>query len=97
MEPVYQAIYADKVDFNEVLISPTMVNDHMPDKVMEALEKVRFSPRPNATTAPLSGVLLRPGVTSQCKTGMSENQATQQGRCCVPLWFLAPKISVLSN
>ena len=40
MEPVYQAIYADNMDFNEVLISPTMVNDHMPDKVMEALEKV---------------------------------------------------------
>ena len=40
VEPVYQAIYADKMDFNEVLISPTMVNDHMPDKVMEALEKV---------------------------------------------------------
>ena len=40
VEPVYQAIYADNMDFNEVLISPTMVNDHMPDKVMEALEKV---------------------------------------------------------
>ena len=39
-EPVYQAIWADNSDFQEVLVSPTMVNDHMPDNVMEALEKV---------------------------------------------------------
>ncbi len=37
---MYQAIWADNIDFAEVLISPTMVQDHMPDKVMEALEKV---------------------------------------------------------
>ena len=41
MEPVYQAIYADNMaTVNPVLMSPTMVNDHMPDTVMEALEKV---------------------------------------------------------
>jgi len=40
-EPVYTALKADKENFNQVLISPTMVNDHMPDKVLEALEKVR--------------------------------------------------------
>ncbi|KAL3881440.1 hypothetical protein ACJMK2_027882, partial [Sinanodonta woodiana] len=38
-EPVYQAVWADNSDFQEVLISPTMVNDHMPDNVMEGLEK----------------------------------------------------------
>ena len=37
---MYQAIWADNIDFDEVLISPTMVQDHMPDKVLEALEKV---------------------------------------------------------
>ena len=41
-EPVYQAIWADNSDFQEVLVSPTMVNDHMPDNVMEALQKVGF-------------------------------------------------------
>jgi len=37
---VYQAIWADNSDFQEVLVSPTMVEDHMPDNVLEALEKV---------------------------------------------------------
>ena len=39
-EPVYQAIWAENTDFDEVLISPTMINDHMPDNVMDALLKV---------------------------------------------------------
>ncbi|XP_074647959.1 diacylglycerol lipase-alpha-like [Tubulanus polymorphus] len=39
-EPVYQAIWADNTDFDEVLISPTMINDHMPDNVLDALQKV---------------------------------------------------------
>jgi len=39
-EPTYEALWADKSDFNEVLISPTMINDHMPDNVLDALEKV---------------------------------------------------------
>lgn len=40
-EPVYQALWAENTDFDEVLISPVMVQDHMPDKVLEALNKVR--------------------------------------------------------
>ena len=39
-EPTYEAVWADKHDFNEVLISPTMINDHWPDNVLDALEKV---------------------------------------------------------
>ncbi|XP_036318147.1 uncharacterized protein LOC118733064 isoform X2 [Rhagoletis pomonella] len=39
-EPVYQAIWADTCDFDEVLISPVMLQDHMPDKVLAALKKV---------------------------------------------------------
>ncbi|GFN93684.1 Sn1-specific diacylglycerol lipase alpha [Plakobranchus ocellatus] len=39
-EPIYQAIWANNGDFDEVLVSPTMVNDHMPDNVLDALEKV---------------------------------------------------------
>jgi len=42
-EPTYEAIWADMKDFDEVLISPTMVQDHWPDKVLEALEKVAVS------------------------------------------------------
>ena len=40
VQPVYQAIWASNTDFDEVLISPTMVQDHMPDKVFAALQKV---------------------------------------------------------
>ncbi|KAF7279477.1 hypothetical protein GWI33_007192 [Rhynchophorus ferrugineus] len=39
-EPVYQALWASNTDFDEVLISPVMIQDHMPDKVLEALNKV---------------------------------------------------------
>lgn len=39
-EPVYQAIWAENTDFDEVLISPRMFKDHMPDKVLTALNKV---------------------------------------------------------
>ncbi|CAD7091657.1 unnamed protein product [Hermetia illucens] len=39
-EPVYQAIWAENTDFDEVLISPVMLQDHMPDKVLAALNKV---------------------------------------------------------
>uniref|UniRef100_A0A8W7Q165 sn-1-specific diacylglycerol lipase n=1 Tax=Anopheles coluzzii TaxID=1518534 RepID=A0A8W7Q165_ANOCL len=38
-DPVYQAIWADNKDFDEVLISPVMIQDHMPDTVLAALEK----------------------------------------------------------
>lgn len=39
-EPVYQAIWAENTDFDEVLISPVMFQDHMPDKVLSCLNKV---------------------------------------------------------
>ncbi|GAB6029644.1 hypothetical protein CHUAL_005379 [Chamberlinius hualienensis] len=38
--PVYQALWAENTDFDKVLISPVMVQDHMPDKVLKALQKV---------------------------------------------------------
>lgn len=40
-DPVYQALWAQNTDFDEVLISPVMIQDHMPDKVLDALNKVR--------------------------------------------------------
>lgn len=42
-EPVYQAIWAKTTDFDEVLISPVMLQDHMPETVLSALEKVSLS------------------------------------------------------
>ncbi|CAG9829666.1 unnamed protein product [Diabrotica balteata] len=45
-DPVYQALWARNTDFDEVLISPVMIQDHMPDKVLEALNKVVTSKGP---------------------------------------------------
>lgn len=39
-EPVYQALWVDNADFDEVIISPAMIQDHMPDTVLAALNKV---------------------------------------------------------
>lgn len=39
-EPVYQALWAGPCDFDEVLISPVMIQDHMPDHMLRALNKV---------------------------------------------------------
>ncbi|XP_015123035.1 sn1-specific diacylglycerol lipase alpha isoform X2 [Diachasma alloeum] len=39
-EPVYQALWAGPGDFDEVLISPVMIQDHMPDTMLKALNKV---------------------------------------------------------
>jgi hypothetical protein len=39
---IYKAIWADNKSFDEVLISKRMVQDHMPDNVLDALEQVRF-------------------------------------------------------
>ncbi|XP_022649530.1 sn1-specific diacylglycerol lipase alpha-like isoform X3 [Varroa destructor] len=39
-EPVYQALWSDPRDFDKVLVSPSMIQDHMPDKVLEALRKL---------------------------------------------------------
>ncbi|XP_063850553.1 diacylglycerol lipase-alpha-like isoform X2 [Scylla paramamosain] len=44
--PVYQAVWRDNEEFDEVLVSPCMIQDHMPDKVLKALEKVLESPGP---------------------------------------------------
>ena len=39
-EPVFQAIWAENFDFDEILVSPTMLSDHSPFVVFDALQKV---------------------------------------------------------
>jgi hypothetical protein len=41
VEPTFRAIWSDNKGFDEVLISKRMVQDHMPDNVLDALDKVR--------------------------------------------------------
>ncbi|XP_058485222.1 diacylglycerol lipase-alpha isoform X1 [Solea solea] len=39
-DPTYSALWGDNKAFNEVIISPAMLNEHMPHMVMEGLNKV---------------------------------------------------------
>ncbi|XP_077570152.1 diacylglycerol lipase-alpha isoform X2 [Stigmatopora nigra] len=39
-EPTYSALWGDNKAFNEVIISPAMLNEHMPHMVIEGLNKV---------------------------------------------------------
>lgn len=41
-EPTYSALWGDNKAFNEVIISPAMLNEHMPHMVMEGLHKVCY-------------------------------------------------------
>ncbi|XP_076278821.1 inactivation no afterpotential E isoform X4 [Lasioglossum baleicum] len=50
-EPVYQALWAGPCDFDEVLISPVMIQDHMPDNMLKALNKVSACRDRGATEA----------------------------------------------
>ncbi|RWS12438.1 sn1-specific diacylglycerol lipase alpha-like isoform X5 [Dinothrombium tinctorium] len=45
-EPVYQALWANNTDFDQILISPVMIQDHMPDKLLNALEKLLVNTGP---------------------------------------------------
>ncbi|CAL4059419.1 unnamed protein product, partial [Meganyctiphanes norvegica] len=73
-KPVYQGVWVDNRDFGEVLISPCMVQDHMPDTVLKALEKViihskdlplqtRAPPTNTESSSRLQSISHEPGVT----------------------------------
>lgn len=59
-EPTYFAIWGDNKAFNEVIISPAMLHEHLPYVVMEGLNKVSTGaaqalgprPSPGAGTTP---------------------------------------------
>lgn len=57
-EPTYFAIWGDNKAFNEVIISPAMLHEHLPYVVMEGLNKVSVA-RPLGRWAPRVGVALR--------------------------------------
>jgi len=39
-DTVYQAVLTDNNHFNDLLVSPTMLSDHSPSALLEALKKV---------------------------------------------------------
>lgn len=36
----YDIMWADKENYAKIIIHPSMISDHMPDRVMRALERV---------------------------------------------------------
>ncbi|XP_021926065.1 sn1-specific diacylglycerol lipase alpha isoform X2 [Zootermopsis nevadensis] len=63
-EPVYQAVWANNTDFDEVLISPVMIQDHMPDNVLNALNKVITTIGPAKPQRAVSSFNINSAVTS---------------------------------
>ncbi|XP_015785894.1 sn1-specific diacylglycerol lipase alpha isoform X2 [Tetranychus urticae] len=45
-EAVYQALWVDNTEYDQIIISPVMIQDHMPDKVLEALERLLINTGP---------------------------------------------------
>lgn len=57
-EPTYSALWGDNKAFDQVIISPAMLNEHLPHMVMEGLNKVRvFSIRLRAMGLPAVSAL----------------------------------------
>lgn len=50
---IIQALWTENKSFNEILISPTMIKDHMPDRMLQALQSLlsKFGPQ-KPTRAP---------------------------------------------
>jgi hypothetical protein len=44
--PVYQIVEADNRQFNQLLISPRMLHDHMPDNLIKCMKAVLEEPAP---------------------------------------------------
>ncbi|XP_053204588.1 diacylglycerol lipase-alpha-like isoform X2 [Panonychus citri] len=53
-DSVYQALWVDNTEYDQIIISPVMIQDHMPDKVLEALEKLLITTGPPKPTRRLT-------------------------------------------
>ncbi|CAH1799397.1 unnamed protein product [Owenia fusiformis] len=76
-DPVYQALWVENSDLDEVLISPTMINDHMPDNVMDALEKVLITVGPAKPTRKLTEAERKALLTSDTPESTLERESIQ--------------------
>jgi hypothetical protein len=54
-QPVYQIIETDNKQFNELLISPRMLQDHMPDNLIRCMKAVLNEPAPRKPPRQLDG------------------------------------------
>ncbi|XP_045581841.1 diacylglycerol lipase-alpha isoform X2 [Procambarus clarkii] len=86
-QPVYQAVWRDNEDFDEVLISPCMIQDHMPDKVLKSLEKVLENPGPTKPQRMSDSPARR---KSDAPTPEGETHCLLSSRPATPPTFMQP-------
>ncbi|ELK23428.1 Sn1-specific diacylglycerol lipase alpha, partial [Myotis davidii] len=94
-EPTYFAIWGDNKAFNEVIISPAMLHEHLPYVVMEGLNKVRLGTGGPSAAAPPAG-----SAAPDCRRGCgcSEGLAAPPGglggaESRLVSWSLHPALS----
>lgn len=91
-EPTYFAIWGDNKAFNEVIISPAMLHEHLPYVVMEGLNKVRAPARPRAVTSPqrpaaLCWAVSVPTLRARVQTLRGVNQSSCSGPHAPAVYF----------
>lgn len=86
-EPTYFAIWGDNKAFNEVIISPAMLHEHLPYVVMEGLNKVSpwaaWAVTPPQSPAVLCGPehLGLPRTTGEDADAQRSGQNSSSGPC----------------
>ncbi|KAG7483434.1 sn1-specific diacylglycerol lipase alpha isoform X1 [Solea senegalensis] len=102
-DPTYSALWGDNKAFNEVIISPAMLNEHMPHMVMEGLNKVLESEQENSereeleVTQPTNSTAAF--ITTQSELNSSHNASDSSSPChkdlsCTPSLIDTEAVSV---
>lgn len=79
--PVYQIIETDNKHFNELLISPRMLHDHMPDNLIKCMKAVLEEPAPKKP--PRQTVTYK--TSSESELSYEENSITDFGQFQISL------------
>lgn len=80
---MYQALYADNIDFDQILITPVMISDHMPNRLVDALSHLLHEPHESqeryrstlGINRPLLDQSARPLLAYEYGSGWSETRA----------------------
>ncbi|KAF6032247.1 hypothetical protein EB796_009466 [Bugula neritina] len=76
--PLYQAVWADNSSFDTIIVSPSMLEDHLPNNVLEAMQKVVENHGPKKPEKMLSEEERR--ATLRCGDGEVISTGTEADR-----------------
>lgn len=73
---IIQALWTENKSFNEILISPTMIKDHMPDRMLKAMESLlsKFGPSKPTLITSNGNNLPSSSTSSDASTELSGGQ-----------------------